>query len=159
MSQGTTLIAVKQRLKTVLAAAVAADVTVMYWADELATSSLPRKAIWFDEADSIVDIPTMRTGAKAYHETYTIACIVQVLADDGSSQETADTEAAAILQTVQSEIASDPQLGKTITGLQWVKFAGWEHELGQLPNPNGGELGHGSRFTARLAVSARLNPA
>lgn len=147
MSTGTSLVTFKQALRTALTARPGmSGVQVSYAFPE---DDLQAESLWFEDAVTSNEIPVMKAGTKKVDEEYTLDAVIQVLKQQGESQETADLRAAALLAELQQALAENPQITPEI---QWVEMAGWEHTPGKL------NAGHGSRFNVTLRVRARLFP-
>lgn len=149
MSTGTTLVKFKKAMVTALKARPGmSDVEVSYG---FAEDYIAEKAVWFEGARSSDRIATLKAGTKRVEENYNVNLVIQVLCNEGETQDEADEHAAAILTEVQQCLAENPQL---IPEILWASLEGWEHKIGSLPK--GG--GHGSGFNCRIGVRARLYP-
>jgi hypothetical protein len=155
MSTGTSLVALKQALITALRArAGLVGVQVLYAAGDFQTGDdhLEGEAIWLRNTEwESSEFPVMRAGTKKVDEVYALEVFVQVLKTDGSSQETADLRALALVAELQQALAETPQVSAQTF---WGELKMRRHITGQLsPGP-----GHGSRFEAVIWVKARLAP-
>jgi hypothetical protein len=155
MATGTSLVALKQALVTALRArAGLTGVQVLYWPDDFLVGDdhLKNEAIWFGNARWLEsEIQVLTAGTKPVDEVYEIDWYVQVLKEDGSTQETADLRAVALLAELQQALAETPQPS---TQSFWALIRLGQHFTGQLvPGPN-----HGSRFEGTVEVRARLAP-
>jgi hypothetical protein len=158
MATGTSLIALKQALVTALRArAGLASVQILYGPDdfEAGDDHLQEEAIWLGNALwTNSEIPVMKAGTKEVAETFELEFFVQVLKSDGSSQETADLRAKALLTELQQALAEDPMLVAQAPPILWALLQMRRHVTGTLDvGPN-----HGSRFEGVIEVKARLKP-
>lgn len=158
MSTGTTLVALKQALVTKLRArAGLSGVQVLYAIDDFEPGDdhLRNEAIWLGNAKWLApdgsNIANMRAGTKKIDEVYELELFVQVLKDDGSTQEAADVRAEALLAEVQQQFAETPQITPQVF---WAEERPREHIIGQLPTGPG----HGARFERVVWAKARLAP-
>lgn len=152
MSTGTTLVAVKQQLKTLLTARPGLSGVQVSFARP--TTGLLSEAIWFDtaapdEADTAISV--MGGAVKKVDETYTFTTVVQVLLTDGRDEETADLRAVALLAELQQTVAAAPV---AIGAIRLLQMAGWVHTVGPL----GEGTSKGARFDVALRVNALLQP-
>lgn len=146
---GSALVAYKQTMITRLSAIIAlAGVSVTYGFPDV---EMPPEAIWFADAKTKNWDPIMRAGVRKLDEEFELELIVQVLKQDGDTQENADIRALQLVAAVQADMAAAPRPTDLI---MWSLFEGWDHKTGLMPN--GG--GHGSRFDCRITVRSRLYP-
>lgn len=154
MSTGTTLVTVKQAIVTALRArAGLTGIQVMHGPDDFPSGDdgLKDESIWLGDAKWLaMEIPTMKAGTKDVDETYELEVMIQVLKNDGSTQETADLRAAVLLAEVQQAFAEAPDFSPVIFE---ATFELRDHKTGQLAT-----TGHGSRFEGIVEVFARLSP-
>lgn len=155
MSQGTSLVAVKQVLVTALRARPGlAGIQVLYaWDDFEGTDDhLRDEAIWFGNTLwTASEIPVMKAGTKKVDEEYELEVFIQVLKTDGVDQEAADVRARLLLVELQQALAEAPQISVETF---WALLRMRRHATGLLaPGP-----GHGSRFEGVIEVRARLAP-
>lgn len=155
MTQGTAMLAFRQALVTALRArASLADVQVLYAPDDFESGDdhLQDEAIWFGDTEWVESvIPTMKAGVKHVDETFLMEFFLQVVKADGSTQETADIRAKALIAEVQQELATNPDL--TYPTILWAEMHLKKHHILQVnPGP-----GHGSKFDGDIEVHARLS--
>jgi hypothetical protein len=150
VSTGTTLVAVKQALRTALRARIGLTGVIVSYTQPAAFESDDN--IWFGTAIASTELSNMRGGAPlTVMETVELELHIQsgTFVDDG--QETADLRATALLAEVQQELASTPQ---TTADVMITELIGWEHSTG----PAGGDgSGYASHFTCRVRIRARLS--
>lgn len=155
MTTGTSAVAVKQAMVTALRARPAlATVMVLYAADDFPSGKdhLEAEAIWFGNTTwNDYSIPLIKAGTKKVDEDYETEWFIQVLKDDGSTQETADLRAKALLVEIQQALAEVPGISAEIF---WAQLRVQSHFTGQLASGPG----HGSRFEGVINVRARLYP-
>lgn len=153
MTTGTSLVAVKQAMVTALRARPAlATVQVLYGADDFPPGKdhLESEAIWFGNTTwNDFSIPLIKAGTKKVDEDYDTEWFVQVLKDDGSTQEAADLRAKALLAELQQALAEAPGISSEIS---WAQLRVRNHFTGQFVSGPG----HGSRFEGVINVRARL---
>lgn len=125
-----------------------ADVSVRYSFTE---TELTSAEFWFGDAKADADIPVLRHHSQSLKldETYIVKATIQVLKNQGESQEVADLRATEILSEVQQELAANPQ---TCPEIHWATMTGWEYKYGVLKS------GHGAGFDVSIRVRARLYP-
>lgn len=152
MSTGTTLVLYKQALVTALQARGGLAGTQITY--EYPFANITGRDIWLGKALAETHVPTMRAGVKKLDEEYTVLIVAQVLATEGQGQEYADTQAVTLLQEIQQQFATTPQL---IPEIMWATLTGWEHNLGVFGHDDtGGQASRGSRFEIISTVRARL---
>lgn len=155
MTTGTSLVAVKQALVTALRARPAlAGVMVLYGPDDFPTGKdhLEAEAIWLGNTTwNDFAIPLIKAGTKKVDEDFETEWFVQVLKDDGSTQEAADVRARSLLAEVQQALAEAPDIAAEIF---WAQLRVRSHFTGQFATGPG----HGSRFEGVINVRARLYP-
>lgn len=155
MTTGTSLVAVKQAMVTALRARPAlSTVQVLYGPDDFPSGKdhLESESIWFGNTTwNDFAIPLIKAGTKKVDEDFEIEWFVQVLRDDGSTQEAADLRAKALLAELQQALAEAPAISVEIF---WAQLRVREHFTGQLASGPG----HGSRFEGVINVRARLYP-
>lgn len=155
MSTGTTLVVLKQALVTALRARSGlAGVQVLYGPDDfpLGQDQVQDEAIWLGDTTWLEsEIPVFNTGTKKVDEVYQLEWVVQVIKADGSTQETADLRAVALLAELQQALAETPALSPQVF---WALIRMRRHATGQVvAGPS-----HGSRFEGAVEVKARLAP-
>jgi len=155
VSTGTSLVAFKQAIVTALRARPGlAGVQVLYGPDDFPVGDdhIETESIWFGNANWLTfEIPLIKAGTKKVDETFELDWFIQVLKDDGQTQEAADVRAKAILAEFQQALAENPQI---TTEAMWALLRLQRHATGQLASGPG----HGSRFEGVLEVRARLFP-
>lgn len=155
MTTGTSLVAFKQALVAALRARPGlATVQVLYGPDDFPPGDdhVKNESIWL--GDTTWDeffIPLIRAGTKKVEENFALQWFLQVIKDDGSSQEAADIRAQALLVELQQVLAVNPQIS---TEIFWAQLQVQRHATGQLA----AGPGHGSRFEGIIQVRARLFP-
>ncbi len=153
MSQGTSEIVARQALVTALRARGAlASVQVLYAQDDFVASddALKNEAIWLGDTEWLEsEIPVMKSGTKKVDEVYEIGVTIQVIKDDGSSQEVTDQRAQVLLVEVQQALAEAPKISAEVF---WALWRTRKHVTGQLATGPG----HGARYEGVVEVRARL---
>lgn len=155
MTTGTSLVAVKQAIVTALRARPAlSTVQVLYGPDDFPSGKdhLEAESIWLGNTTwNDFTIPLIRAGTKKVDEDFETEWFIQVLKDDGSTQEAADIRAKALLAELQQSLAEAPGISPEIF---WAQLRVQSHFTGQLASGPG----HGSRFEGNINVRARLFP-
>lgn len=153
MTTGTTLVSVKQALVTALRARPGlAGVQVLYGPDDFPNGDdhLENESLWFGDTNwTDFAIPLIRGGTKKVDENYELGWTLQVIRDDGSSQEAADVRAKTLLAEFQQSLAETPAPSAEVF---WAQLRVQRHVTGQLASGPG----HGSRFEGVVEVRARL---
>lgn len=161
MSAGSSLAAVKARLKTVLEArgglsGIPVSIDPPRAGTQLQATNGAYEAIWFANATADVAPPHLGTPVTL-DETIRLEVVVQVLkvGDTASTQAAADTRATALLGEVIGALCNDPDLTVSESGVTVLDVlpAGWEHATAWV----GIGDGHGSRYVVDVEVNARLN--
>lgn len=155
MTTGTSLVTVKQTMVTALRArAGLAGVQVLYGPDDFVSSDdhVENEAIWFGDTEwTTYEMPVMRAGTQKVDENYELTWTIQVIKDDGSTQEVCDLRAKALLAELQQALAEAPGISPETF---WVQLRLQRHKTGQVVSGPG----HGARFEGVLEVRARLTP-
>ena len=149
MATTSGVVTIKQRLVTVLDAALSIDVSY-------APPFNPRgQSILFlgDVKLGRHDYPTMKAGRKAREESFTLALYVETICP-GKDSSVAELEALSHLEALENEIANDPSIGLSGTDptlrLQVANFA-----LDTTVDEN--QRGWRSRVTVQIEVAHRLS--
>lgn len=159
MGTTTTLVSFKQRLVTVLDAALTEQVSYGWLGPASESSAVFLGRAAFRDGGRIAgeqrtlaasDLAAIKTGRQQRDETYTVEVTVRVFRSDLSSDGAATAEAAAdaIAQTIDSVLADDPKIG--LTSIQWARLGDKEYEL--IPYENG----WASSIVLSINVQARL---
>jgi hypothetical protein len=155
MTTGTSLVALKQAMVAALRARPGlAGIQILYAPDDFVAPDdhVEAEAIWFGDTEWLEsEIPVMKSGTKKVDETYGLSWTLQVVKDDGSSQETADLRAKALLVELQQALAEAPDISAEVF---WAFLKVRRHLTGQMVTGPG----HGSRFEGVIEVRARLAP-
>jgi hypothetical protein len=155
MTTGTSLVVLKQTVVTALRARPGlTGVQILYGPDDFVSPDdhVEAEAIWFGDTEWLEsEIPVMKSGTKKIDETYALRWTLQVVKDDGSSQETADLRAKALLVELQQALAEAPDISAEVF---WALLRVERHLTGQMVTGPG----HGSRFEGVIEVRARLAP-
>lgn len=152
---GTSLVVFKQAIVAALRARPGlSGVQVLYGPDDFQAGDdhLETESIWLGDTDwTDFSIPLIRAGTKKVDENYELHWTIQVIKDDGSSQETADLRLKALLAELQQALAESPGLSAETF---WAQLRPQRHITGQLASGPG----HGSRIEGVIEVRARLFP-
>lgn len=155
MSTTTTLVDFKQRLVTVLDAALTVQVSYAWPGPntESSTVFLGRPMLLDTDRHRTVstsEIPTMKAGRKQRQERYTVDLTVWVFRPDLSSDGAATAEAAAfdLCEAIDGVLANDTTIG--LSSILWAQLVGVDAEL--IPF----ERGWASVIVMSIEVEARL---
>lgn len=145
--QGTTLIAVKQQLVTLLTARPGLSGVTVTYAYPTPTPTTGDN-IWFAHASASTDVATM--AFDQLDETIILDCRLQVLKTQSEGQQSADVRCVALLVELQNLLATNPMLG--LNSIELAEVAGWNHIVGALE----GSPGNGSAFDVKIRIKAIL---
>jgi hypothetical protein len=73
-------------------------------------AELDRECVWVGDVTGRQQVPTMKAGRKARHETYSVEVVAWVAMDRGLVSD-AEARAFVLLGSVEDVVANDPTLG------------------------------------------------